>query len=159
MDNGPNINFHIDANLSSYAGYDASNNDMLFRNENEINAQNLREELFHAYQNNVAYPNGTSQYSSTGRANIEFEAEVYKDILGIKNSMGGGLAIIDQGYTNFIIGLAFRNNAFPSSYVTGVYDGYLNLWTSQNLNAYPSITKLSTLTPLAFNNLLSNPCN
>ena len=162
LDNGPNINFYIDANLSSYAAYNPSNNDLSFRNEGEINSQNLMEELFHAYQNNIAYPGGTSQYTTVGRANIEFEAEVYSDILELisNNDNGVAFAIVDdQGYREFIYYLGFQNSAFPNIYSTGLYDGYLNLWTSQNVNAYSGMTILNTLNPLAFNSLLNNPCN
>jgi hypothetical protein len=162
LDGAPNIDFYIDASIPAYAAYDPSLNKISFKDESQINAQNLMEEMFHAYQNNVAYPGGTAQYTTTGRANVEFEEEVYQDILEKTSLLGGSDAINDDGYRNFILGLISPNDSFPNSYNSGIYDGYLNLWTSQNQgqNGYPSnMTILNTLSPIAFNSLLNNPCN
>jgi hypothetical protein len=158
LDYGPNINFSINSSLNANAAYNPSTNTLSFKDESQINYQNVMEEFFHAYQNNVAYPGGTSQYTTIGRANIEFEAEVISDIIESIGLGGTAYALNDLGYIQFINSLVGLNFTFPTSYNQGIYDGYLNLWSSQNQNAYPGMTKLSGLLPLAFNNLLTTNC-
>lgn len=42
----------------------------------------FREEVFHAYQDNVGYSGGIGSYGmTTGYANLEFEYQVFKDIM------------------------------------------------------------------------------
>jgi hypothetical protein len=75
------LNFNVDGSISTPAQYDPNTNTITFRNSSSINANNIHEELFHAYQNTV-YLGGTVQYSryKPGNTNIEFEAKLFKDI-------------------------------------------------------------------------------
>ena len=163
LDNGPNINFSMNSSMNTNAGYDPATNTVSFKDESQINNQNLMEELFHAYQNNVAYSGGTAQYTTTGRANIEFEAEVVNDIYTAVSGQGAW-AIIDVGYQNWIYSLLSPNDTFPNSYDlnfnSGFFNGYLNIWLQQNQSAYPNATISNQVSPMAMNNLLNNnPCS
>ena len=79
LDVNAKMNFTMDANLIDPAGYDPVSKTLKFRNNSDINSENLKEELFHAMQDNY-YSGGTAQYLEIGKVNIEFEAKVFKDI-------------------------------------------------------------------------------
>ena len=75
------LSFNVLGSISDPAQYNVSNNTITFRNSSDIKANNIIEEVFHAYQNAI-YPGGTGQYSmhKPGFTNIEFEAKLFKDI-------------------------------------------------------------------------------
>ncbi|MGM0667637.1 MAG: hypothetical protein ACQETA_09975 [Bacteroidota bacterium] len=75
------LSFNVDGSISDEAQYSVSNNTITFRNSSSIDANNIVEELFHAYQNTI-YPGGAGQYSKfkPGWTNLEFEAKLFKDI-------------------------------------------------------------------------------
>lgn len=68
------------------ANYYSNSKSIRFKDENTIDGDNLKEELFHALQD-AYYAGGISQYGKDsqgnnlpGHVNIEFEAKVFKDI-------------------------------------------------------------------------------
>ena len=72
---------------SAPANYNPNNKSIKFKNASEITNANLKEELFHAWQD-AYYPGGTAQYGKDaygnklpGYVNIEFEAKVFKDTI------------------------------------------------------------------------------
>ncbi|WP_323405365.1 hypothetical protein [Proteiniphilum sp.] len=74
------------------ANYYAGSKSLKFKNDNTINADNLKEELFHALQD-AYYSGGISQYGKDaqdnklpGHVNVEFEAKVFKDISMVMGS-------------------------------------------------------------------------
>lgn len=73
------ITFKMDNNLGSNAFYNPFTNTITFKNYFNINNATVLQEVFHSYQN-MFYPGGTSQYLTTGKVNIEFEAWVYVDV-------------------------------------------------------------------------------
>lgn len=62
------------------AAYSPGTKSIIFRSLGTITSENLKEELFHAWQD-AFYPGGTAQYATIGKVNIEFEAKVFKDIM------------------------------------------------------------------------------
>ena len=93
------LSFNILGSISEAAQYNVSNNTITFRNSSTINANNIVEELFHAYQNTI-YAGGAGQYSKfkPGWTNLEFEAKLFKDL--ITASSGIGIWSGDIGFPN-----------------------------------------------------------
>lgn len=73
------LNFGMAAGVTAPASYDPRDRSIKFKNNNSITKDNLKEELFHAWQD-AFYSGGIWQYRETGKVNIEFEAKVFKDI-------------------------------------------------------------------------------
>ncbi len=71
--------------MDTPAGYDPRTKTIIFKDQLEINSTNLKEELFHAWQD-VYYPGGITQYLNVGKVNIEFEAKVFNDIIEERDS-------------------------------------------------------------------------
>lgn len=72
---------------SAPASYDPRDKSLKFKDNNSITKENLKEELFHAWQD-ADYLGGTAQYGKDsqgnklpGYVNIEFEAKVFKDLI------------------------------------------------------------------------------
>ena len=89
------LNFGMVANstdLTAPANYNPNNKSINFKTYDEITAANLKEEIFHAWQD-AYYPGGTAQYGKDaqgnklpGLVNIEFEAKVFSDIFNDSDS-------------------------------------------------------------------------
>ncbi len=75
----------INPNYPHLASYNPATNTLTFRNANNVPEDQLIEELFHAYQDRY-YPGGTNQYVVNGKTSVEFEAEVFKDMMNGFNS-------------------------------------------------------------------------
>lgn len=78
---GVKINFKMNSG-GSLGQYYSDTKTITFKYNSSITAEVLKEELFHAAQDNY-YSGGITQYTNTGRVNIEFEAKLYKDIMAI----------------------------------------------------------------------------
>ena len=75
------LSFDVLGSIDTQAQYVCNENKITFRNSSDIKANNIIEEVFHAYQNAI-YPGGAGQYSKhkPGWTNLEFEAKLFKDI-------------------------------------------------------------------------------
>jgi hypothetical protein len=108
------------------AAYKPLNKTMYFKDDSQINSQNLKEELFHAFQD--SYYGGTSQYQTTGRVNIEFETKVFKDLMLIACcgafNIGNAPEDVRQGYTDWILDC----EANPSNISDTDYQYWLGLF-------------------------------
>lgn len=80
VEHGIKLDFKINSSLTAPASYSPVSKSVDFRSSTDIKSSNLKEELFHAFQD-VFYSGGIAQYTSTGKVNIEFEAKLYKDIM------------------------------------------------------------------------------
>jgi len=78
---GTKLDFKMNDTIGHPAQY--SNNAIKFQNDASFFEDAISEELFHAFQDKVAYPNGVDSYIS---ANFEFEAKLLRDIINIQNS-------------------------------------------------------------------------
>lgn len=158
--NKPKISFSVNSSQSFPAIYNPSNNSITFKNDSNLEYNNLQEELFHAFQN-YQYAGGTSQYtgsSNVGSANIEFESKVFRDINCVmrggtcNNALGGE-------YVDWILNITNFGTSYPSSISTTNFNLFIGIWRSQN-PGYSNTTISTTLTPIALNNfLLSSNCN
>ena len=89
------LNFGMVANptdLTAPANYNPNNKSINFKTYDKITAANLKEEIFHAWQD-AYYPGGIAQYGKDaqgnklpGLVNIEFEAKVFCDIFNDENA-------------------------------------------------------------------------
>ncbi len=79
VSNGTSITFTMNPTSQYPASYSPALDKISFQSFTNISAENLSEELFHAYQD-IFYPNGLPISSNDGRVNIEFEAKLYADI-------------------------------------------------------------------------------
>jgi len=82
VNSGIKVNFEMKNDISGAAGYNPSNKTMYFSDNSAICVGNLKEEIFHAWQD-ANYAGGIAQYSVNGKANIEFEAKLFIDIINI----------------------------------------------------------------------------
>ena len=83
LSNNVKLDFGMYSNpteTSAPASYDPRDRSIKFKNKSSITKNNLKEELFHAWQD-AYYSGGIWQYRETGKVNIEFEAKVFKDII------------------------------------------------------------------------------
>ncbi|MCF0075415.1 hypothetical protein LZD49_33360 [Dyadobacter sp. CY261] len=84
------FNFSVDHTIPGQGAFDPFTNDFKFKDDGAIIRDVFTEEFFHAYQK-IYYPGGTAQYVATtsnpnppaGRANMEFEAWLMRDIMGM----------------------------------------------------------------------------
>ncbi len=153
------IIFNVDGSITTPAQYNVATNTISFRNSDAINANNILEELFHAYQNTV-YPGGIGQYSRyrPGNTNIEFEAKLFKDIYcytkqqvndqvipcGTSATNGFPGPVVNL-YMNWVIDIAFQGftPALMEQYKTML--GYFNQYNVE----YGGYLVTSLNTPLA----------
>jgi hypothetical protein len=133
------LSFNVDGSISDPAQYNPNNNTITFRNSSSINANNILEELFHAYQNTI-YHGGAGQYSKfkPGWTNLEFEAKLLKHL--ITASSGTGSWSGDIGFPNQQMGeygiwvIQIANEGFTPTlmvqYTTmlGYFNQYNNLY-------------------------------
>jgi len=112
----------------------------------------FRHEVFHAYQDNVAYPGGTANYGSgdPGFVNIEFEQAVFKDIMnGYASALDASSnTLIKNLYSNWIISLTQGGTVYPnittiSDFETKYFE-YLNEFNTSN-TAYGGRTILDKI--------------
>ena len=152
--NKPKISFNVNTSGAFPAIYNPSNNSINFKNNTNIEYNNLQEELFHAFQN-YQYSGGTSQYSgnnTAGSANIEFESKIFRDINCVmrggtcNNALGGE-------YVDWILSITNFGTSYPSSISTNNFNLFIGIWRSQN-PGYSNTTISTTLTPIALNNFL-----
>lgn len=99
------LSFNVDGSISTPAQHNVSNNTITFRNSSDIKANNIIEEVFHAYQNTI-YPGGTGQYSQfkPGWTNLEFEAKLFKDVFTASSGTGswsGGIGFPDSVFNEY----------------------------------------------------------
>lgn len=153
----------LDFTMSSSIGHPAqySNNAIKFQNDASFYEDAISEELFHAFQDKVAYPNGVDSYIS---ANFEFEAKLLRDILNI--TKGGCCMTItrvvgDDQVTNYNKWLldwltTYSSRQYPSSIeeLMPKYYDYMKLF----MKCYPEYVSPinENLEPKAINLLLSS---
>ena len=83
ISNNVKLGFGMYANpteTSPPAIYDPQVSSIKFKDNSSITKDNLKEELFHAWQDSY-YSGGIWQYREMGKVNIEFEAKLFKDII------------------------------------------------------------------------------
>jgi len=152
---------------TSPANYNPYNKSINFKNNESINSENLKEEVFHAWQD-AFYSGGISQYGKDpkgnklpGYVNIEFEAKFFRDIIlssdwicctGIGSTFSDEL---NRQYSDCIYSIRDSNLSYnESDYQKWLveFQKYSTAYTS------PIINNLST--PSAINNLkLNSDCN
>jgi hypothetical protein len=155
---GLKYNFKIDPN-SQLATYNPNNKQLTFQSSTYIDEQYFREELFHGYQDSY-YDNGIGQYgSSGGLANIEFEAKLFKDILGAVEGIPGQTFGVPYGnpkhdeYQSWISEITSSYTKYPTQINLAKYFEFLEAFKDSYPN-YNSPT-ISTLKPDALMNAIN----
>ncbi len=118
LNRGTKFNFGMNSNIGGYASYNPIDKSLNFKDESSIIANNLEEELFHAWQDNF-YSGGISQYLISpyiGRSNIEIESRVLRELMfSMRNGYFAEYG--SESFRSLIISLSdyYRiNNKFPS---------------------------------------------
>lgn len=157
------FNMYMDPTIGSPASYSPSTRTIRFKSASAINLVSFSEELFHAYQDLVAYPGGTSQYLPIGRPNIEFEAKVWRDMMSLNSPVDLGVTTVQtdesDAYYLWLVGLTNGGTEYPDSFVpmSSMYYHYLN----EFLESYPAYNDpvIPTMTPDALLQLVNvSPC-
>lgn len=117
----------------------------------------VRHELFHAYQDNIAYPGGISDYSlgEPGYSNIEFEQALFKDIMMLHGGNATALSYstdndIIEEYESWINYLTNNGTEYPDfsnnwSLYESKYFEFLEEF--KNTNPYYNAPIINTLAP------------
>jgi hypothetical protein len=150
---GKKFNFEMDSSLGGFAGYDPASKTFSFLNNDAISSGKLKEEFFHAFQD-AFYPGGTSQYGTTGKVNIEFEAKLYRDITAANCCMAfyessAPQAVLEQ-YTRWVQSLQVN----PSSITSKDYQKWLKLF-NQYTNSYSSPFSSALSYPHALDHIIN----
>lgn len=145
VNRGSKLNFTMGGNYPAL--YNPWNKTISFNANSTITSETLKEELFHALQDSY-YSGGTSQYTTTGKVNIEFEAKLFKDVMvccGAFN-IGNAPSNINGDYSLWVLDLG----GDPSKITYSDYQKWLGLFNqytpeyaspvSPNLNS-PSLLK------------------
>jgi hypothetical protein len=135
--------------MTAEASYDASNGNITLKNPDQTASSALAEELMHAMQDFLT-PGGIAQYvtsNATGRANIEFETKVLRDINAMINGQGGILACPSSGYTQWLADMTNGFNTFPPSYFPNVSSGYF-IFIDEFIQTNPGYSSASVNTSL-----------
>lgn len=128
----------------------------------------LDHELFHMYQDLVAYPGGIGGYSqgNPGSSNIEFEQVVYQDIIrgsyvtGPQQMIAGADPDFEAEYNNWIISLTNAGQVYPNLNNPAVYQAFEQQFFSflarfaQHSTHYQGVV-LPALKPLGLKKALS----
>lgn len=151
---GKKFNFTMDSSLGGLAGYDPSSKTFKFRNNDAITSGKLKEEFFHAFQD-AFYSGGISQYANTGKANVEFEAKLYQDIVKSNCCLAFDQSIVPY---NLILNYMdwvnlIRSN--PSNLSSKDYKYWVNLF-NQYSTSYSSTLSSNLQYPNALISVLSN---
>ncbi|RCW34501.1 hypothetical protein [Marinilabilia salmonicolor] len=151
---GKKFNFKMDSSLGGLAGYDPASKTFSFRNNDAISSGKLKEEFFHAFQD-AFYPGGTSQYGTTGKVNIEFEAKLYSDLSNVGCCIGFNMVSCPQkikdDYLDWIIQL--RKN--PAGLLNTDYQQWLKLFNTYTPK-YSSPLASNLSSPDALKSIISN---
>lgn len=114
----------MDPTLSTPGHYDPVLRRLVLKDQSSLNVIVIAEELFHAYQD-LAYPNGTDNYTNNGRINIEFEAKVWRDlmILSMSGPTGTGPSccstvnnVQEINYLNWLLSISDNGTKGPGNY-------------------------------------------
>ena len=164
VSNNVKLDFGMLPNAVNPATYNPYNKSIKFKENGSITAENLKEELFHAWQD-AYYPGGTAQYGKDtqgnklpGLVNIEFEAKFYRDIIehpdGLCcNAFGENLPDnLYQEYYAWIESIRFSGSL---SFSNSDYGKWLNYFQQYDKN-YTSPMSDDLLTPKALRDLISN---
>lgn len=143
------VTWGMDPNGNYYGAYNPVNKTIKFKNGDQITHQVIKEELFHRYQD-AYYSGGTAQYVTTGKSNIEFEAKLMRDLMGIQTN-GGGVTTQTVGEEHQVEYLMWLNDItdggtkYPTQWseVSSQYFHYLELFKQANpLYNYPTVNNL-----------------
>ena len=153
VDQGMKFNFEMDSSLDGFAGYDPVSKTFSFLNNDAISSGKLKEEFFHAFQD-AFYPGGTSQYGTTGKVNIEFEAKFYRDITAANccsafYDTSAPQAVLKQ-YTTWVQSLQVN----PLSILSKDYQKWLKLF-NQYTNSYNSPLSSNLSYPHAIDHIIN----
>lgn len=157
-------------------GEDFSNPNALYSNDGKItfrtdytatNGNFMQHELFHAFQDKLAYNGGIGQYAapSNGRVNIEFEQAVFADIIYGTNVFDNiaGIDTMRQDYEAWRDDLTEFGTVYPDLSNFATYENTYNFFLEafNSYHGYGGGTVIS-LAPEAlmriFNNLQKNGC-
>lgn len=139
VDRNVKLNFRMYSNPnenSAPATYNPDDSSLIFSRIDNITAENLKEELFHAFQD-AYYTGGIEQYGKDsignklpGYVNVEFEAKVFKDIS--RNLDYGCCYIFDGMHIPIETRIAYFNwiESIQSNpaLITEEYDEWLDLF-------------------------------
>ncbi len=133
----PDFGMYSNPNENSAApNYDPRDKSIKFKNNSTITKENLKEELFHAWQD-AYYEGGIYQYRETGKVNIEFEAKVFKDL--IKDIVGSVSAFfatetdeMREDYFEYILWLEDVRKYPILLEDTNIYNYWLDLFNKHN---------------------------
>lgn len=147
------------------AAYDPRTKRIVFNDDSNISSANLKEELFHAWQD-VYYQGGIEQYGKDaqgnklpGYVNVEFEAKVFSDVFNNPNftccyAFRPGADNLSESlyreYTNWVYDI--QEKKIPMQ--DGDYQYWLNLF-NQHSPEYSSSMLESLSTPRAIRELLA----
>lgn len=139
-------------------GYNPRTKKVSFSNNEDITSENLKEELFHAWQD-AFYPGGISQYLNAGKVNIEFEAKLYQDIIEGEDDLcrlafrGNRIPMeIQNNYYDWIESIRFKPDR---SFSDSDYAKWLNLFNQYDPE-YGSTTSDNLQRPLALRELIGD---
>lgn len=124
--------FVVDPSFPYKAAFDPQTNEIKIKDVNVLKDYNLREELFHAFQNQ--YLNGIKKYYGVaGHANIEFEAKLLRDINQWVTGIGGTYLLDDDDYMNWLDEITNHRTIFPTGNIfDSTYLKFLNRWVPRS---------------------------
>jgi len=155
--------------VASNAHYNTTNKEILFKTEFVSTFMDVfREEIFHAYQDNVGYTNGIGSYGvSTGRANIEFEYKVFRDIMnGYPSALNASPNLtIKDNYKDWIETITNFGSTYPNISSITDFNIKFHSFLNEHTNTDPTVQGFivnSSLNPATlhhiFNGLVKNNC-
>lgn len=108
------VSWFMDPNMSNAGTYNPQNKRITFVNQNQINRDVLREEIFHAFQD-AYYAGGTYQFFPNGQLNIEFEAKVMANMTDFADPAGFVQAVSSPAYYNWLASMTNYGSKFPNT--------------------------------------------
>ncbi len=159
---GIKFNFKINASNPGPASYNPNNRALTFKSASTVTEEFLREELFHGYQDGF-YLGGIAQYSNAGKSNIEFEAKLFKDLIGYVSGYPGQVFGVPYGnplhdeYVSWISTITNGFTKFPSILPIDKYFYFLDAF-KQSYTEYNTTTINSLYPDALMNAIKSSKC-
>ena len=154
------LNFGMATGVTAAASYDPRDRSIKFKNNNAITKDNLKEELFHAWQD-AYYDGGIYQYRETGKVNVEFEAKLFKDLLDNPEIYNGCCyafgpdALPKHLYNEYIEWIYDIRDSGNMSFQDNDYQKWLNYFQEYNIE-YTSTMHPALSQPSALRGLINN---
>ncbi|WAC12425.1 hypothetical protein [Dyadobacter pollutisoli] len=143
------LDIRYDPNLSpslADAFYDPVGNKMYFKSQSFMTEDIVMEEFFHKFQN-AYYSGGTTQYTTNGHVNIEFEVALFQDIMAYIHGWPDMPTIPTDEYSLWIDEITQGGTKFPTTFgpISAEYFNYLGLYDTTHPNV--AGTTSQSLTP------------